>query len=93
MAQAIQLFGAFLILIAYALAQLGMLSARGVPFLLLNLAVRSSSSVAPTTRNSGGSSCRGRLGGGVGRGASAPAFGAGNGLGRRRCRALLSQYR
>ncbi len=38
MAQAIQLIGAFLILIAYALAQLGMLSARGVPFLLLNLA-------------------------------------------------------
>jgi hypothetical protein len=37
-AQAIQLFGAFLILIAYALAQLGVLSARGVPFLLLNLA-------------------------------------------------------
>jgi hypothetical protein len=36
-AQAIQLFGAFLILIAYALAQLGVLSARGVPFLLLNL--------------------------------------------------------
>ena len=38
MAQAIQLVGAFLILIAYALAQLGVLSARGVPFLLLNLA-------------------------------------------------------
>jgi hypothetical protein len=37
-AQAIQLTGAFLILIAYALAQLGVLSARGVPFLLLNLA-------------------------------------------------------
>jgi hypothetical protein len=36
-AQAIQLIGAFLILIAYALAQLGVLSARGVPFLLLNL--------------------------------------------------------
>ena len=38
MAQAIQLVGAFLILIAYALAQLGVLPARGVPFLLLNLA-------------------------------------------------------
>jgi hypothetical protein len=37
-AQAIQLLGAALILIAYALAQLGTLSARGVPFLLLNLA-------------------------------------------------------
>ena len=38
MAQAIQLIGAALILIAYALAQFGTLSARGVPFLLLNLA-------------------------------------------------------
>ena len=38
MAQAIQLLGAALILIAYGLIQLGVLSARGVPFLLLNLA-------------------------------------------------------
>jgi hypothetical protein len=38
MAQAIQLIGAFLILIAYALAQLGVLASRGSPFLLLNLA-------------------------------------------------------
>ena len=38
MAQAIQLLGAALILIAYALAQFGTLSARGVPFLLLNFA-------------------------------------------------------
>jgi hypothetical protein len=38
MAQAIQLIGAFLILIAYALAQLGVLAPRGSPFLLLNLA-------------------------------------------------------
>jgi hypothetical protein len=37
MAQAVQLTGAFLILIAYALAQLGALAPRGVPFLLLNL--------------------------------------------------------
>jgi hypothetical protein len=37
-AQAIQLIGAFLILIAYALAQLGVLEPRGAPFLLLNLA-------------------------------------------------------
>jgi hypothetical protein len=37
MAQAVQLIGAFLILIAYALAQLGVLSARSVPFLILNL--------------------------------------------------------
>jgi hypothetical protein len=36
-AQAIQLIGAFLILIAYGLAQFGALDARGVPFLLLNL--------------------------------------------------------
>ena len=38
MAQAVQLVGAFLILIAYALAQFGTLEARGAPFLLLNLA-------------------------------------------------------
>jgi hypothetical protein len=38
MAQAVQVIGAFLILIAYALAQLGALAPRGVPFLLLNLA-------------------------------------------------------
>lgn len=38
MAQAVQLVGAFLILIAYALAQLGVLAPRGAPFLLLNLA-------------------------------------------------------
>ena len=38
MAQLIQLVGAFLILIAYALAQLGRLDPRGVPFLVLNLA-------------------------------------------------------
>ena len=38
MAQAVQLVGAFLILIAYALAQLGRLAPRGAPFLLLNLA-------------------------------------------------------
>jgi hypothetical protein len=37
MAQAMQLIGAFLILIAYALAQLGVLEPRGAPFLLLNL--------------------------------------------------------
>ena len=37
MAQAVQLIGAFLILIAYALAQLGVLAPRGAPFLLLNL--------------------------------------------------------
>jgi hypothetical protein len=37
MVQAIQLIGAFLILIAYALAQLGALAPRGAPFLLLNL--------------------------------------------------------
>jgi hypothetical protein len=37
-AQAVQIAGALLILIAYALAQLGMLAPRGVPFLLLNLA-------------------------------------------------------
>ena len=37
MAQAVQLTGAFLILIAYALAQLGTLAPRGAPFLLLNL--------------------------------------------------------
>ena len=38
MAQLVQLAGAFLILIAYALAQLGMLDPRGAPFLILNLA-------------------------------------------------------
>lgn len=38
MAQAVQLVGAFLILIAYALAQAGTLAPRGAPFLLLNLA-------------------------------------------------------
>jgi hypothetical protein len=38
MTQAIQLIGAFLILIAYALAQLGVLAPRGSLFLLLNLA-------------------------------------------------------
>jgi hypothetical protein len=37
-AQAIQLIGAALILVAYALAQLGTLGPRGAPFLLLNLA-------------------------------------------------------
>ena len=37
MAQAVQLIGAFLILIAYALAQFGVLAPRGAPFLLLNL--------------------------------------------------------
>jgi hypothetical protein len=37
MDQVVQLVGAFLILIAYALAQLGTLAPRGVPFLLLNL--------------------------------------------------------
>ena len=37
MDQVVQLVGAFLILLAYALAQLGALGARGVPFLLLNL--------------------------------------------------------
>ena len=57
MAQAIQLVGAFLILIAYALAQLGMLSARGVPFLLLNLAGAIILAGSAYTRNSGGSSC------------------------------------
>jgi hypothetical protein len=36
-AQAIQLIGAFLILIAFGLVQVGVLSARGVPSLLLNL--------------------------------------------------------
>jgi hypothetical protein len=35
-AQVIQLIGAFLILIAYGLAQFGALDARGAPFLLLN---------------------------------------------------------
>jgi hypothetical protein len=38
MEQVVQLVGAFLILIAYALAQLGVLAPRGAPFLLLNLA-------------------------------------------------------
>ena len=38
MAQAVQLVGAFLILIAYTLAQVGTLTPRGTPFLLLNLA-------------------------------------------------------
>jgi hypothetical protein len=38
MDQLVQLVGAFLILIAYALAQLGVLAPRGTPFLLLNLA-------------------------------------------------------
>ena len=38
MAQAIQLIGAFLILIAYALAQAGLLAPRGRLFLVLNLA-------------------------------------------------------
>jgi len=38
LAQVVQLIGAFLILIAYALAQLGVLAPRGAPFLLLNLA-------------------------------------------------------
>jgi len=37
-AQAIQLIGAFLILIAYALAQAGFLAPRGKLFLVLNLA-------------------------------------------------------
>jgi len=37
-AQIVQLAGATLILVAYALAQLGMLAPRGAPFLLLNLA-------------------------------------------------------
>jgi hypothetical protein len=37
MPQVVQLVGAFLILIAYALAQLGVLAPRGAPFLLLNL--------------------------------------------------------
>ena len=37
MEQVVQLVGAFLILIAYALAQLGVLASRGAPFLLLNL--------------------------------------------------------
>ena len=37
MDQVVQLVGAFLILIAYALAQLGVLAPRGVRFLLLNL--------------------------------------------------------
>ena len=37
MAQAAQLTGAILILVAYALAQLGVLAPRGAPFLLLNL--------------------------------------------------------
>jgi hypothetical protein len=37
MEQVVQLVGAFLILIAYALAQLGVLAPRGAPFLLLNL--------------------------------------------------------
>jgi hypothetical protein len=38
MEQVVQLVGAFLILIAYALAQLSVLAPRGAPFLLLNLA-------------------------------------------------------
>ena len=38
MAQVIQLTGAFLILIAYALAQAGLLAPRGRLFLVLNLA-------------------------------------------------------
>jgi hypothetical protein len=38
MAQAVQITGALLILIAYALAQAGMLAPRGVLFLVLNLA-------------------------------------------------------
>jgi hypothetical protein len=37
MAQAVQITGALLILVAYALAQAGMLAPRGVPFLVLNL--------------------------------------------------------
>ena len=37
MEQVVQLVGAFLILMAYALAQLGVLAPRGEPFLLLNL--------------------------------------------------------
>jgi hypothetical protein len=37
MAQAAQLTGAILILVAYALAQFGRLAPRGAPFLLLNL--------------------------------------------------------
>jgi hypothetical protein len=37
MAQAAQLTGAILILVAYTLAQLGVLAPRGTPFLLLNL--------------------------------------------------------
>ena len=37
MAQAVQLTGAFLILIAYALAQAGLLAPRGRVFLVLNL--------------------------------------------------------
>ena len=38
MAQAVQIVGALMILVAYALAQLGALAPRGTPFLLLNLA-------------------------------------------------------
>jgi hypothetical protein len=38
LAQAIQLAGALLILVAYALVQLSALDARGRPFLLFNLA-------------------------------------------------------
>lgn len=38
MSQVVQLTGAFLILAAYALAQLGLLAPRGARFLLLNLA-------------------------------------------------------
>jgi hypothetical protein len=37
-AQAVQLIGAFLILIAYALAQAGVMAPRGRSFLVLNLA-------------------------------------------------------
>ncbi len=38
MAQAVQLIGAFLILIAFALAQAGLMAPRGRVFLVLNLA-------------------------------------------------------
>ena len=62
MDQVLQLVGTFLILIAYALAQLGTLAPRGVPFLLLNLSGALILAASACTRNNGDSSCSSLLG-------------------------------
>ena len=80
MDQLVQLVGAFLILIAYALAQLGVLAPRGTPFLLLNLAGALVLAASMARGAVGVPRARGGVGARVGSRPRRQAFGGGDGL-------------